>query len=69
MNDTDFTFVNHGSITVLTPQTELAQEWFDQNLPVDDPDTQFWCKGIVIEPRYAGDILQGIQDAGLTVGR
>lgn len=60
---TDFTFVNHGSITVLTPLTEAGSEWLDEHTP----SAQTWCGGIVIEPRYTGAILEGLADDGLTV--
>ena len=62
----DFYFANHGSITVLTALTEAAQEWVMEHLP-DDVLTM-GSGGYVIEPRYAGAILQGLQDDGLTVG-
>lgn len=61
----DFYFANHGSITVLTPLTDAAKEWIDEHLPAE---TQFFGHGACIEPRYAGDILRGLQDDGLTVG-
>lgn len=60
----DFLFADHGSVTILTPLTEAAQEWADNNLP-DDALT--FGRGIVIEPRYAGPILEGIVEDGLTV--
>ena len=60
----DFLFANHGSVTVLTPLTEAAQEWVDNNLP-DDALT--FGRGIVIEPRHAGPILEGVVEDGLTV--
>lgn len=61
---TDFRFTNHGSITILTPLTEAAQEWVDENLP---EDALGFGGGVVIEPRYAGSILEGLQDDGLTI--
>jgi hypothetical protein len=63
----DFSFSNHGSICVLTPLTPAATEWFNEHLPVDNPETQFWAGGIVIEPRYAENILTGIANDGLAV--
>lgn len=65
----DFTFTNHGSICVLTPVSMDAKIWRDDFLPAFGDDCQGWGRdGIVIEPRYAGDILEGIAEAGLTVG-
>jgi hypothetical protein len=61
---TDFTFANHGSITILTPISEAAQAWVDEHIP---EDAMRWGGGIVIEPRYAEAILRGITEDGLFV--
>lgn len=60
----DFLFANHGSICILTPVSEAAQAWVDEHLP---EDAMRWAGGVVIEPRYAGDILEGIQNDGLSL--
>lgn len=62
----DFYFANHGSIALLTPLTDAAQAWVDEHIRSEE--TQFFGAGVVIEPRYAGDILRGLQNDGLTVG-
>jgi hypothetical protein len=62
----DFYFANHGSITVLTPLTEAAQVWVFEHLP---DDARMLGNGIVIEPRYAGPILEGLTEDGLTVSQ
>jgi hypothetical protein len=51
---TDFNFTNHGSICILTPLTDAAEAWCDQNL---GGEVMTFGHGIVIEPRYAGAIL------------
>lgn len=61
----DFYFANHGTITLLTPLNRVARTWVAEHLP---PDRMTLGKGVVIEPRYAGYILRGLQDDGLTVG-
>jgi hypothetical protein len=63
----DFSFQNHGSICILTPLTPAAKDWFSEHLPADNPETQFWAGGIVIEPRCVPDIVSGIQSDGLSV--
>lgn len=63
----DFYFANHGSVTLLTPLTDAAQEWVDENLPPLE-SWQMFGNAIAIEPRNARDILQGLQGDGLTVG-
>lgn len=69
MTPTDFNFSHHGSICVLSANTAQARSWMEFHLPVNDPETQFvGDDGIVIEPRYAMPILQGIVADGLTVG-
>jgi hypothetical protein len=64
----DFTFENHGSICLLRPLNDSARAWMDEHLPMDTPETQFWGDAIVIEPRYAADVLRGISNDGLSVG-
>lgn len=60
----DFQFVSHGSVCILTPYTSKANVWASEHLP---EDAQRWASGYVIEPRYAYPIIDGIQNAGLTV--
>jgi hypothetical protein len=61
----DFDLVNHGSICLLTPLTPAAHDWVDANLP---QDAMRWgpCS-IVIEPRFADAILEGIAEEGLSL--
>lgn len=67
MPKADFTYTNHGSIGILHAWTDDAKAWTDEHINGDDIQT--WGRnGIVVEPRYIGPILEGIQDAGLTVG-
>jgi hypothetical protein len=65
----DFSFSNHGSICVLTPLTPAGREWFNEHLPVDNPETQFWAGGIVVEWRYIEAIVQGIRAFQLNLRR
>jgi hypothetical protein len=66
VNYPDLKFSNHGSITILTALNVEAQEWIDTHIAQND-ETQYWGGGIVIEPSYAGDILDGIFSDGLAV--
>ena len=63
----DFLFQNHGSVCLLQPLTPAGEQWFGENLPVDNPETQFFGSSIVIEPRYVAAILEGIRNDGLRV--
>ena len=65
----DFSFASHTSICVLTPLTPAGRNWFNEHLPVDNSETQFWAGGIVVEPRYVPDTLEGIRNDGLVVSR
>lgn len=60
----DFLVADHGSICILTPLSPDAETWVEEHIP---DDAQTWGpKGIVVEPRYLPDILQGIDEAGLS---
>lgn len=60
----DFLLVDHGSILILTALSDEAKEWIDDHLP---DDRQTWGpNGTVVEPRYIGLILEGIESDGLT---
>lgn len=60
----DFIFTDYGRLCVLTPRSVEAAVWVNSHLPAD---AQRWAGGVVIEPRYADDILAGIESDGLEV--
>jgi hypothetical protein len=60
----DFRCENHGSIFLLTPVTQSAQTWIEENLP---SDAQWFGNGVVVEHRFIWAILEGIQNDGLAV--
>lgn len=59
-----FELHDHGSVCILVPITEAAEEWVFNNL---DPEAMRWGPGVAIEPRYVGAILAGIEEDGLRV--
>jgi len=61
----DFKWFNDGSIVVLTPQSDEAEAWLDDN--VMTPETMRWGRGIVVELRYINDLITGITADGFTV--
>ena len=63
----DINVMNHGSICVMRGVSAAGREWIEQHVQQDD-ETQYWCNGIVVEPRYMGDIIEGAQADGLEVG-
>lgn len=64
VEEPDFTASNHGSLILLTPLSESAQEWTTDNIP---DDATWWAGAVAIEPRYFEDIADGIIEVGLTL--
>lgn len=58
----DFFFNQHGSICTLLPLTPCAKQWVEEHLCGDEVQT--WGGAVVIEPRYAKDIIDGIHADG-----
>jgi hypothetical protein len=62
----DFTVHNHGSVMILNAHTNAARHWRDEHLP---NHAMTWGRdGVVVEPRYIADIVNGVREAGLSVG-
>ena len=60
----DFVLSDHGTLAILVPLSEEAHDWVDDNL---GDDALWYGRGIAIEARYVGAILEGITSDGLTV--
>jgi hypothetical protein len=63
--NTDFAVQDEGSIYLLHPLTEAAEEWIAEHIP---SDAQYLGKAVAVEHRYIGGIVEGIKADGLTVG-
>ena len=61
----DFLFSFDGSIGLLQPMSDAASEWVTFNLPDDAP---MFGMSFAIECRFIDPIMDGIREAGLTVG-
>ena len=61
----DVKFLDHGSIVMVVPLSPAAKEWVEENLTLES--WQWLGGGFSCEPRYAGDLAQGMVDDGLTV--
>jgi hypothetical protein len=62
----DFELLDEGgSIVVLRPVTMAADEWVAHFISMEAP---LWAGGVVIERSWFQEILDGIDDNGLTVG-
>lgn len=66
MKDADFLVQDHGSICILSPQTDGAMDWVEDNIEQDNDYQPYW-PAVVIEPRYMSDILDGITADGMTL--
>jgi hypothetical protein len=60
----DYHVTNHGTIVTITPLTQDAADWIDENVATED--WQWMGGALAIEPRYAGELLYGMQEDGLT---
>jgi len=62
----DFVVENHGSIFLLKPLTPSATSWVEEHIGQAN-GFQPYFPTVVVEPRYIGDIVEGIRIDGLEV--
>lgn len=60
----DFHLTNHLSFYTLLPLSEPAKDWVNEHLP---EDRQTLGNQIFIEAQYVGDVVHGINEAGLSL--
>lgn len=60
----DIKAVNHGSLWLLFGETGAGEVWLKDNI---DPEALTFGTGIVVEPRYVEDIIEGARESGLEV--
>ncbi len=63
-NQPDVLVENHFSLILFRLLTPAASQWVDENV---SDDAQFFGGALVVEPRYARDLIDGIIAAGLAV--
>lgn len=61
----DFRLDDHGSVAILIPNNDAAEDWIAENIGSEAP--HWGSSGVVIERRYVADIVAGIQDAGFKI--
>ena len=61
---TDITMRHHGSICIAEINTPAGDDWFAEHV---SDEAQWFGRGIVVETRYAEDIINGLREDGLTV--
>ena len=59
----DFIVENHGSVFLLSPQSDAARIWIDEHI-CREGFQPFWPT-VVIEARYVEDVIEGIHSDGL----
>jgi hypothetical protein len=57
-----FQIINHGTLTGFIPVDDAAQAWWKENVQWDEYSL-IWGDQYMVESRYAGPILEGIQAA------
>jgi len=55
---------NHGSVLAFRLLTDEAREWVDANV---NDEAQFFGNALVVEPRYAAHLAEGMQGDGLVL--
>lgn len=60
----DFTLTDHGSLVAVKPMNDAARDWIDENV---GGVTSWWCGALMVERRYADDLLNGILGAGFEI--
>ena len=60
----DFQVENHGSIFLLRPLTEAADDWVGQHIP---DDAMWFGLAVAVEHRFIAPIIEGIASDGLVV--
>ena len=63
----DFSISDQGSIFLIRPLNETAQEWLDGNV-VSEP-WQWVEDALCVETRFARDLVVELEEAGFTVSR
>lgn len=62
----DFTLTDGGSVLLLKPSNDAAEEWLSDHIGEDNGYQPYWPT-VVIETRYVEAILEGITDDGFEV--
>lgn len=61
---TDATVENHGTLCLVRPMTEAARDWLRDNV---QEGAQYLGRALAVEPRYIGELVDGMTAAGLDV--
>ena len=61
---TDIQIENHGSLFLFRPITDEGKEWLKESV---SEDAQWFGNALAVEHRYAGDLAEGVESAGLKI--
>lgn len=61
----DLTVIWQGSVVAFYPHTELAKGWIADN--VESESWQWLGGGLIVDRRFAGDLIQGMLGSGITI--
>jgi hypothetical protein len=60
----DVTVTNEGNIFIFNPHSHAAKDWIAENV---QENAQYYGNGLVVEHRFAGDIIEGMEADGLSL--
>lgn len=63
-SEPDVIVENHFSLLLFRLLSASAKSWVDQNV---QEDAQFFGGALVVEPRYAQNLIEGMRESGLEV--
>lgn len=63
----DVTIQDEGSIVLLALHTRAAQDWARDHVDLETGYQPYFPGKLIVEPRYAADLLQGMTAAGLSI--
>jgi hypothetical protein len=56
-----FNIENHGTIVLIRPLTGDVKDWLVEHT---NDEAQWFGNALVVEPRYVGDIVEGLVEQG-----
>jgi hypothetical protein len=59
MNECDFLLTRHGGLVICTPMQAEARQWLAEHAAAEP--WQYYAGGLVVEPRYAADLVAGME--------
>lgn len=57
----DYTFANHGSLWLVTPQNQRAAAFLEESVQAD---AQWMGQALVVEPRYVSALANNLREEG-----